>query len=303
MSSIELHDMPQNPASSTVVAQPIAAGGYWAGVRRRLSRDPITLAGAGVLLVMLLLIILAPWIAPYDPYHGQIPLRLKPIGTPSHWLGTDELGRDMLTRLMYGGRLSWILGLTPVALALVIGGAFGIVAGFAGGWLNTLIMRVTDVFYAFPSVLLAIAISGALGPGIGNAIISLTLIFIPPIIRVAESAAVSVRNLDYVESARSSGAGSVTIVVVHVLPNVLSHIFVYATSLVGLSMILAAGLSFLGLGTKPPEAEWGLMLNTLRMSIYSAPEIAFLPGLCIFLTSVCFNLVSNGLRSAMDIRA
>lgn len=303
MSSIELHDMPQNPAPSTAASPPVAGGGYWGGVRRRLSRDPIALAGAAVLLVMLLLIVFAPWIAPYDPYHGQILLRLKPIGTAGHWLGTDELGRDMLTRLMYGGRLSCILGLTPVALALVIGGAFGIVAGFAGGWLNTLIMRVTDVFYAFPSVLLAIAISGALGPGIGNAIISLTLIFIPPIIRVAESAAVSVRNLDYVESARSSGAGSVTIVVVHVLPNVLSHIFVYATSLVGLSMILAAGLSFLGLGTKPPEAEWGLMLNTLRMSIYSAPEIAFLPGLCIFLTSVCFNLVSNGLRSAMDIRA
>lgn len=294
MSSIELHDL------SPDLTPP--AGGYWAGVRRRLSRDPVTLASAAVLLIMLLLILLAPWIAPYNPYQGQILLRLKPIGTPGHLLGTDDLGRDMLTRLMYGGRLSGILGLTPVALALVVGSVFGIVAGFAGGWLNTLIMRVTDVFYAFPSVLLAIAISGALGPGIGNAIISLTLVFIPPIIRVAESAAVGVRGLDYVESARSSGAGNVRIVTVHVLPNVLGHIFVYATSLVGLSMILAAGLSFLGLGTKPPEAEWGLMLNTLRMSIYSAPGIAFLPGLCIFLTSACFNLVSNGLRSAMDIR-
>ncbi len=282
---------------------PARQGGYWAGVRRRLWRDPITLIAAAILILLLVAIILAPWIAPYDPYVSSILKRLKPIGTPGHWLGTDELGRDMLTRLLYGGRLSCIIGITPVALAFMIGGGLGIVAGFAGGWVNTLIMRVTDVFYAFPSVLLAVAISGALGPGVTNAIISLTLIFIPPIIRVAESATVSVRNLEYVDAARSSGAGTATIVLVHVIPNVLSHIFVYATSLVGVSMILAAGLSFLGLGSKPPEAEWGLMLNTLRMSIYSMPQIAVLPGLCIFLTSACFNLVSDGLRAAMDIRA
>ena len=297
MSSVELAE------NDELAPEPVRQGGYWAGVRKRLWRDPITLVAATVLFLLLAAIILAPWIAPYDPYVGNILQRLKPIGTPGHWLGTDELGRDMLTRLLYGGRLSCIIGITPVALAFLIGGGFGIVAGFAGGWLNTLIMRVTDVFYAFPSVLLAVAISGALGPGVTNAIISLTLIFIPPIIRVAESATVSVRNLEYVEAARASGAGTATIVVVHVLPNVLGHIFVYATSLVGVSMILAAGLSFLGLGSKPPEAEWGLMLNTLRMSIYSMPQIAILPGICIFLTSACFNMVSDGLRAAMDIRA
>jgi peptide/nickel transport system permease protein len=151
-------------------------------------------------------------------------------------------------------------------------------------------------------VLLAVAISGALGGGIFNIILSLTLVFIPPIIRVAEAVTTSVRELDYVEAARASGAGSFTIVRVHVLPNVLGPIFVYATSLISVSMILAAGLSFLGLGTKPPEPEWGLMLNTLRSAIYTQPLITMLPGFCIFLTSICFNMVSDGLRAAMDVR-
>jgi len=165
-----------------------------------------------------------------------------------------------------------------------------------------MIMRITDVFFAFPSVLLAVAISGALGGGVFNVILSLTLVFIPPIIRVAEAVTTSVRELDYVEAARASGASNFIIIREHVLPNVLGPIFVYATSLVSVSMILAAGLSFLGLGTKPPDAEWGLMLNTLRTAIYTQPLITILPGFCIFMTSICFNMVSDGLRSAMDVR-
>jgi peptide/nickel transport system permease protein len=208
----------------------------------------------------------------------------------------------MLTRLLYGGRISWFIGITPVVIAFTLGGLLGVIAGFAGGWVNMMIMRVTDVFFAFPSVLLAVAISGALGGGVFNVILSLTLVFIPPIIRVAEAVTTSVRELDYVEAARASGAGSFTIVRVHVLPNVLGPIFVYATSLISVSMILAAGLSFLGLGTKPPEPEWGLMLNTLRSAIYTQPLITMLPGFCIFLTSICFNMVSDGLRAAMDVR-
>jgi peptide/nickel transport system permease protein len=165
------------------------------------------------------------------------------------------------------------------------------------------IMRVTDVFYAFPSVLLAVAVSGAIGAGILNVILSLTFVFIPPIIRVAESVTTGVRNLEYVEAARSTGAGPISIIFVHVLPNVLGPIFVYATGLVGVSMIVASGLSFLGLGVKPPDPEWGLMLSSLRTAIYTQPLIATLPGACIFLTSMCFNFVSDGLRTAMDVRA
>jgi peptide/nickel transport system permease protein len=283
-------------------APPQRAAGYWSGVAKRLRRDPVTIACMALLLLMLLAILFAPWLAPHDPYQGSTLRRLKPVGYPGYPLGTDELGRDMLTRLLYGGRLSWFLGITPVVVAFIIGGSLGVLAGFAGGWVNMLIMRVTDVFYAFPSVLLAVAISGALGAGIFNAMLALTLVFIPQLIRVSESVTTGVRNLDYVEAARASGAGAGTIVRVHVLPNVLGQIFVYATGLISVSMILASGLSFLGLGTSPPQAEWGLMLNTLRTAIYTQPLIATLPGICIFVTSIAFNMVSDGLRAAMDVR-
>src|SRR3546814_2277556 len=163
-------------------------------------------------------------------------------------------------------------------------------------------MRTIVVFYAVPSLLLAIALSGALGAGITNALVSLTIVFVPPIVRVAESVTTQVRNRDYVEAARATGAGGFTIVRVHVLGNVLSPIFVYATSLISVSMILASGLSFLGLGVKPPEPEWGLMLNTLRTAIYVNPLVAALPGVMIFITSISFNMFSASLRSAMDIR-
>ncbi|HYF08567.1 MAG TPA: ABC transporter permease [Acetobacteraceae bacterium] len=281
---------------------PARSQGYWAGVWKRVRRDPVTIICATILILMLLAMVFAPLIAPYDPYQGSMLRRLRAIGTPGYVLGTDELGRDMLTRLLYGGRLSWFMGITPVALAFVIGTVFGVLAGYAGGRVNMAIMRVTDVFYAFPSVLLAVAISGALGAGIVNAILALTLVFIPPVIRVAESVTQGVRNLDFVDAARASGAGAFTIVRVHVLGNVLGPIFVYATSLISVSMILASGLSFLGLGTRPPEPEWGLMLNTLRTAIYVQPWVAVLPGACIFVTSICFNLLSDGLRQAMDVK-
>lgn len=280
----------------------VRSQGYWAGVWKRVRRDPVTIACAVVLLAMLLVIVFAPLIAPHDPYQGSMIRRLRGLGTTNYPLGTDELGRDMLTRLIYGGRLSWFMGIVPVALAFVIGTTLGVLAGYAGGRVNMAIMRATDVFYAFPSVLLAVAISGALGAGIFNAILALTLVFVPQIIRVAESVTTSVRNLDFVDAARSSGASAFTIVRVHVLGNVLGPIFVYATGLISVCMILSSGLSFLGLGTKPPEPEWGLMLNTLRTAIYVQPWVAVLPGACIFVTSICFNMLSDGLRQAMDVK-
>ncbi|MCR4267597.1 ABC transporter permease [Nitratireductor sp. ZSWI3] len=276
--------------------------GYWREVFQRLRRDPVAMACGTLILLLLAAVIFAPWIGLQDPVTGSMIQRLKPVGTPGHVLGTDELGRDMLSRLVYGGRLTLMLGLLPVLFALVIGTALGVFAGYAGGIFNTVIMRVVDVFFAFPSILLAIAISGALGAGIVNSLVSLTIVFIPPITRVAESVTASVRSLEYVDAARISGAGPLTVVRVHVLGNVLSPIFVYATSLTSVSMILAAGLSFLGLGVRPPEPEWGLMLNTLRTAIYIDPLIAALPGVMIFLTSLCLNLLSDGLRSAMNVK-
>lgn len=287
-----------------VILAPIARSpGYWATVWRRFRRDPVAVGAGIVILLLILMAILAPYIAPHDPYRGMALRRLRPPGTEGFPLGTDELGRDMLSRLIHGARLSLFMGVTPVIFALFIGSAVGITAGYFGGWINAVLMRTVDVFFAFPSVLLAIALSGALGAGIFNGVLSLTIVFIPPIARVAESVTTSVRTRDYVEAARASGAGSFRIIRTQVLGNVLGPIFVYAMSLVAVSMILASGLSFLGLGVRPPDPEWGLMLNTLRTAMYTQPLLCALPGVMIFITSIAFNLLTDGLRSAMDIKA
>jgi peptide/nickel transport system permease protein len=281
---------------------PERARNYWSNVWLRLRRDPLTLFFAAALIAMALAAIFAPVIAPFDPYKESIIGRLKPFGWRGHPLGTDELGRDMLTRLLYGGRVSLMMGVLPVAIATAIGGTLGIIGGFAGRIANTIIMRTMDVFYAFPSILLAVAISGAMGGGIANGTVALTLVFIPAMCRVAETATTQLRGLDFIEAARASGAGSVTIIRYHVLGNVLGPVFIYASSLVSVSILLASGLSFLGLGVQPPQPDWGLMLSTLRQSIYVDPIGCALPGVAIFIASICFNLVSDGIRAAMDVR-
>ena len=294
--------------SPTDVAMPAAvvaqapSRSFWMVVLRQLRQDRVAMISMVVLAIIIGAAISAPWIAPADPFKASMMNRLLPIGSPGHWLGTDELGRDMLTRLMYGGRLSLLMGVVPVLAAFVIGTSIGLLAGYVGGRTNMLTMRVLDVFYAFPSVLLAVAIAGALGPGMSNSLIALTLVFVPQMVRVAESVTTQVRRLDYIEAARMSGASAFAIIRVHVLGNVLGPVFVYATGLLSVSMILGSGLSFLGLGVKPPEPEWGLMLNTLRSAIFRNPWVAALPGAMIFITSIAFNLLADGVRSAMDVR-
>jgi len=294
--------------SPTDVAMPAAvvaqapSRSFWMVVLRQLRQDRVAMISIVVLAIIIGAAIFAPWIAPADPFKASMMNRLLPIGSPGHWLGTDELGRDMLTRLMYGGRLSLLMGVVPVLSAFVIGTSIGLLAGYVGGRTNMLTMRVLDVFYAFPSVLLAVAIAGALGPGMSNSLIALTLVFVPQMVRVAESVTTQVRRLDYIEAARMSGASAFSIIRVHVLGNVLGPVFVYATGLLSVSMILGSGLSFLGLGVKPPEPEWGLMLNTLRSAIFRNPWVAALPGAMIFITSIAFNLLADGVRSAMDVR-
>jgi len=289
--------LPQPPA--TVAGAQMS---YWRTVAWRLSQDRATLVAGTLLLLIALSAVLAPWIAPHDPSAGSIRLRLAAVGTPSHVAGTDEQGRDMLSRLLWGGRMTLVAGLTPVLVAFVVGTVLGVIAGYAGGLVNTLVMRTMDIFYAFPAVLLAIAISGALGPGLPNTLISLSIVFIPRVVRVAESATVQVKGLEYVAAAKASGATVWQILRYHLLANILGPVLVFASTQVSLSIILAAGLSFLGLGVTPPAAEWGLMLNTLRQSIYVNAVVPALPGLAIFVTSMAFNLVSDGLRDAMEIR-
>ena len=292
--------LPQ-PAMEPAMQAPKVRG-YWGSVGYRLRYDPVTVFFGCVVLAIILAAIFAPVLAPFDPYKESIIGRLKPFGWKGHLLGTDELGRDLLSRLIHGGRVSLLMGVVPVAIATVVGGTLGVVGGFCGRSVNTAIMRTMDVFYAFPSVLLAVAISGAMGGGAANGMLALSMVFTPAMCRVAETATAQVKNLDFVEAARATGAGTFTILRHHILGNVLGPVFIYASSLVSVGILLASGLSFLGLGVKPPTADWGLMLSTLRQSIYVNPLICALPGAAILITSVSFNLVSDGIRSAMDVR-
>lgn len=289
-----------NAAQEAIPAQEVRS--YWQSVGMRLRYDYVTLFFGAMVVLIILSAVFAPLLAPMDPYQESLLNRLKPIGTGEFLLGTDEIGRDILSRLLYGGRISLAMGIIPVFIATIVGGLLGVIAGFVGGKTNMLIMRTMDVFYAFPSILLAVAISGAMGGGVANGMISLTLIFIPALCRVAETATAQVRNLDYVEAARATGASSYSIIQAHILGNVLGPILIYSSSLVSVSILIASGLSFLGLGVTPPEPDWGLMLNTLRQSIYINPVVCALPGVAILITSICFNLVSDGLRTAMDVR-
>jgi peptide/nickel transport system permease protein len=290
-------------ASSVVQMRPPQSQTYLASVGRRLRYDYVTLVFLVIILFIVTASLCAGWIAPFDPNKTSMAYRLKPMGYRNFLLGTDELGRDMESRLLYGGRMSLLMGIVPVVIASVIGGFLGVLAGFVGGRLNTLIMRTIDVFYAFPSVLLAVAISGTMGGGISNGLIALTLVFIPPLCRISETATTQIRHLDYVDAAKASGASTWRIIVFHVLRNAAPSIFIYASSLISVSILLAAGLSFLGLGVTPPTPDWGQMLSNLRQAIYVQPMVCALPGLAIFITSLSFNMVSDGLRHAMDVKS
>jgi peptide/nickel transport system permease protein len=275
---------------------------YWGGVGRRFLKNKLGVAALVVMTVIILAAVFAPLLTGSDPLLGNPTTRLRPLFSPGHPFGTDEQGRDMLARIMYGGRLSLIAGFLPTVLATVIGTVIGTTAGYRRGKTGTGLMRTMDMLYAFPAVLLAVAVAGSLGPGLRNSIIAVTIVFIPPVARVAEGATRSVVNQEYMEAARLSGAGQWKLVRTQLLPNVLNSILVYASGLVGVAMIIAASLSFLGLGSPPPAPEWGFMLNSLRGSLYNAPWVAAIPGLFICLTSIAFNTASDALREAMDTR-
>jgi peptide/nickel transport system permease protein len=275
---------------------------YLADVRARFFRNRMGMAALVVLSLLTMASLAAPLIAPEDPLVGTATERLKPIASSGHLLGTDELGRDMLSRLLYGGRISLLTGVVPVAIATLLGTAIGATAGYLRGPVAAALMRSMDMFYALPAIMLAIAIAASLGPGIESTIIAISIVFVPPVARVAESATQQVVVHEYIEAARLSGANTFQIIVHQVLANIFNPIFVYASSLVGLSIVIASGLSFLGLGSAPPAPEWGYMLNSLRGSIYVVPWVAALPGLMIFLTSMVFNVLSDALRDSLDLK-
>jgi peptide/nickel transport system permease protein len=273
------------------------------GARRRLLRDGSALMGLVLVGAIVVMSVLAPVLAPYDPDAVDAANRLAPIGAPGHLLGTDDLGRDLVSRLLWGGRVSLVVGLVPVAIAVLVGVALGALAGYQRGHADGIIMRCLDVLLAFPAYLLAIAIVAALGAGLSNAILAIAIVSIASFARLVRGSVLSVREREFIQAARLAGARDVRIVGWHVLPNVLSPVIVFATLEAGRTIIFAAGLSFLGLGAQPPTAEWGSMLAQGRGLLNVAPHVASLPGVAILLVSLGLNLFGDGLRDALDPRA
>ncbi|MCW2802130.1 MAG: peptide/nickel transport system permease protein [Propionibacteriaceae bacterium] len=284
------------------VDQSVRSQSFWRDTGKRFLQNKTGVAAAATVLLLALAAIFAPWLTPYDPLLGEPTDRLQNIGSPGHILGTDEQGRDMWARVLYGGRLSLAAGFIPTVVAAVVGTIIGVTSGMLRGVVGTVLMRFMDMLYAFPAILLAIAVGSSLGPGLTNTIIAVTIVFIPPVARVAEQATRRVVVQEFIEAAHLSGASRFRIARSQILPNVLNDIIVYASGLVGVAMIIAASLSFLGLGSAPPAPEWGYMLNSLRGSLYTTPLVTIVPGFFIFLTSVAFNMASDALREAMDSR-
>ncbi len=272
-------------------------------MRDRLLRDGGAIGGVCVVGVIAAVSILAPVLSPYDPDAVDAAIRLAAIGSPAHLLGTDDLGRDILSRLLWGGRVSLVVGLAPVAIALLVGVSLGAISGYTRGVVDGIIMRCLDVLLAFPAYLLAIAIVSALGAGLSNAILAIALVSTASFARLVRGSVLSVRERDFVQAARLLGARDSRIVWAHVLPNVLSPVIVFATLEAGRTIIFAAGLSFLGLGAQPPTAEWGAMLSQGRGLLNIAPHVASLPGVAILLVSLGLNLFGDALRDATDPRA
>lgn len=262
----------------------------------------MAIAAAAFLLLMIIVSLLAPALAPRDPIATDLSQRLVSIGTPGYPLGADDLGRDIMSRLIWGGRISLLIGFSAVVVAMVLGVLIGLVAGYFGGWLDTLIMRFIDILLAFPAILLAITIVASLGPGLRNSMLAISIVGIPYYARIVRGSVLSLREQEFVHAARLTGATHLRILAQHVLPNTLAPLIVAATLDIGFMITAAAGLSFLGLGAQPPIAEWGVMLSQGRQFIRNAPHLSILPGIAIFLVILALNFLGDGLRDALDPR-
>ena len=265
-------------------------------------RNRPAVVGLAVIVLSIAAAVLAPVLTRHDPVAANLGGRLAPPGSPDRVLGADHLGRDVLSRILHGGRISILMGIVPVTGAALAALVLGLVAGYYEGAAGLLIMRTLDVSFAFPSIFLAIAITGALGPGMVNVLIALTIVLVPPIARVVRTSVMEVKHQEYIEAARGCGAHDYRIIARHVLPNVLSPVVVYCTLLVALVVVIASGLSFLGLGVQPPTPDWGRMVAEGREVLVVAPHVAAFPGLMLLIFSLAFNFVGDGLRDALDPR-
>src|SRR5437870_2463834 len=276
--------------------------GPWRMALARLLGDPPAVAALVLLTLLVLVCLAAPITAPHDPLAIDPVNRLEPPLSPGHLLGTDGEGRDILSRLIWGGRASLFTAVAPVLVGLVVGGLLGVLAGFYGWVTRMVIMRAMDVLFAFPAVLLAIAIAVTLGPGTRNVIIALSVVLVPSVARVTESATVAACSQEYMEAARASGASDASIILVQLLRNVASAPLAYSFSIIGPVIVFAAGLNYLGLGVQPPQPEWGSMLFSLQSSLLVAPITSITPGIPIALTALLFDLVGNAVRDMLDPR-
>ena len=279
----------------------LRTGGWRRLVRAPILRDPLNVVALAVLLALAAGAVLAPLIAPADPLAQTLAARLEPPSA-AHWLGTDQLGRNVLSRLLYGARISLVIGLTVVLLAGSFGTLVGLVAGYAGGAVEEGLMRLTDVFLAFPPLILAMAIAGALGPSLTNAIVAIAVVTWAIYARLTRGQILSLRRREFIEAARSIGASRSRILLRHLLPNALAPLLVQASFDMGAAIVSAAGLSFIGFGAQPPTPEWGVMISEGRNFISTEPWLALFPGLAILLAVGAFNVLGDGLRDALDPR-
>jgi glutathione transport system permease protein len=255
---------------------------------------------AGIFIFFLILAaIFAPFIAPYDPYAIDYGNAMMPP-SPQHWAGTDIYGRDILSRIIYGARISLTVGISSVTIGAIVGVSLGLISGFFGGFLDEIIMRSADVLFAFPGILLAIAVVAILGPGLVNVVAAVAIFSIPTFARIVRSNTLSLKESLYIRAARSMGASNKRIMFVHIMPGTLSGAIVYFTMRIGTSILTASSLSFLGLGAQPPTPEWGAMLAESRDYIGVADHLTIFPGIAIFLTVLAFNIFGDGLRAAFD---
>jgi peptide/nickel transport system permease protein len=266
---------------------------------RRLLARRTAVFGLVIVVLMALLAVLAPWIAPFDPLATSFAMvRQAPSG--ANWFGTDEVGRDLASRVIWGGRASLAAGVISVTIAVGVGVPLGMLAGYAGGAVDSVVSRITAAMLAIPFLILAIALAAFLGPSLGNAMIAIGITATPIFVRLARGQVLAVRAEDYVEAARAVGNGPARILLRHILPNILPPVIVQATLAIAAAIIAEASLSFLGLGQQPPAPSWGSMLNTAQRFLTQAPWMAIFPGLAIFVTVLAFNLLGDGLRDALD---
>ncbi len=267
---------------------------------RKFKKQTLAMWAGAFVLFLVLIAIFAPWLVPFDPENFFDYDRINEGPSTLHWMGVDSLGRDIFSRIIMGTRISLAAGFISVALGAAVGTILGLLAGYYEGWTDRLVMRISDVLLAFPGILLAIGVIAVLGPSMINVIIAVAVFSIPAFARLVRGNTLALKNMTYVEAARSLGASDFSIIFKHILPGTISPIIVYGTMRIGTSIITAASLSFIGLGAQPPTPEWGAMLNEARADIALAPHIALFPALAIFFTVLAFNLLGDGLRDALD---